>query len=404
MMTVLSLGHLPSWAGGRQESGLANVIYQLAKHESEESDVSVILAATDVFVPILKDERLTILGWTKSMLLGYCMIHPVRSIRNFRQLKILKRQYPVNEGKIGLFLKRLFFDRCIRKVHPEIVHLHGASAVWYLPLLPQKCKVALTFHGMTGMDSNIPQYKVLWKMEHDAYHSTKVNVMVFICTQLVEQFKNAYGHNTILNKVIFNAYDNKHFYLAKNEMAEQTDKKDSKNMVTRLCTVASMSDLKGQMRVLSGLRMILDQNKFQYRCIGADRDGLADKMKVIADKYCIDFNYLGMMSPEKIRKYMAEVDYMIMPSSSEGFGLTYLEAIACGVPVILPKDIPIAQEKDIINEKNSILLEDCSADSIAKVLSHIEDYHFSRRNVAETIAGLTWDRIAKQYIDVYRML
>ena len=50
-MRIMSFGHIPSWAGGKQESGLANVIYQLAKHGSEIPEAEVTLAATDCFVP-----------------------------------------------------------------------------------------------------------------------------------------------------------------------------------------------------------------------------------------------------------------------------------------------------------------------------------------------------------------
>ena len=75
-MRILSFGHLPTWAGGRQESGLANVIYQLAKHGSEIPDNEVFLAATDYYKSIRKDGRLTILGWTKIMLMVYILTRP----------------------------------------------------------------------------------------------------------------------------------------------------------------------------------------------------------------------------------------------------------------------------------------------------------------------------------------
>lgn len=64
-MKILSFGYIPSNFGGRQSSGLANVIYQLAYHVAKLNGVEMILAATDVFVPELHKDGLTILGWTK---------------------------------------------------------------------------------------------------------------------------------------------------------------------------------------------------------------------------------------------------------------------------------------------------------------------------------------------------
>ena len=36
-MNILSFGHIPSSVGGRQSSGLANVIYQLAYHVAKQN-------------------------------------------------------------------------------------------------------------------------------------------------------------------------------------------------------------------------------------------------------------------------------------------------------------------------------------------------------------------------------
>ena len=49
-MKILSFGHIPTWAGGRQSSGLANVIFQLSYHLAKDDDVEMYLAATDVYV------------------------------------------------------------------------------------------------------------------------------------------------------------------------------------------------------------------------------------------------------------------------------------------------------------------------------------------------------------------
>ncbi len=131
---------------------------------------------------------------------------------------------------------------------------------------------------------------------------------------------------------------------------------------------------------------------------------MVDNVNALARDSEIDFDYLGKMRPDEIRRHLMFADYMIMPSSSEGFGLTFLESIACGVPVILPRDIPIAQERELINEKNSIMLDDCSSESIAKVLMKIEDYHFDKTEVANTISGFSWDDIAKQYMEAFESL
>ncbi len=399
-MVVLSFGHIPTWAGGKQNSGLANVIYQLAKHGSSVDSVSVVLVATDSNIKYRRDGDLLILGWTKIGLIGYILVHPLRSIRGLLSLKRLKRMYPVVESTMGLFLKRVFLEKSLLFIKPEIVHLHGAQGIWYIDLVPATIKIVVTFHGMTGLDSNVPQHKILFKMERDLYLSSRVNECYFICTRLVSDFRGAYGDNGKKNQVIFNAYDRAKFFVERKYCGVNYT---ASNRVV-ICTIASLSELKGQIRVLKALSSLKDKRRFRYFCIGGGSEEYRLLLHEFADKNCIDYTYLGKMKPDDIRKYLLKADYMIMPSSSEGFGLTYLESIACGTPVILPRTIPIAEEKELINSNNSILLNDSSVESIINVLSNIDKYSFKREQVADTVGSLTWDEVAQQYFESFKML
>ena len=115
----------------------------------------------------------------------------------------------------------------------------------------------------------------------------------------------------------------------------------------------------------------------------------------------VDFQWLGVKKPVEIRELLADCDFMILPSSSEGFGLVYLEAIACGVPVIIPKDLPLALEGGILNENNAIRINGCSAEAIEEVLPSLPQREWNRKEVSQTIVSYTWDNIAREYRDIY---
>lgn len=398
-MKILTFGHIPTWAGGQQESGLANVIYQLAKHGSEVEGVDVVLAATDCYVPHRMDGKLPILGWTKASLVRYMMLHPFDAVKGFINLLELKKKYPTTESFLGIYLKRLFLKKSLGNIKPDVIHLHGAQTVWYQSLIPSNSKLVVTFHGMIGLDDSLPEKAVYYKMERDSFLSSRVNEIFFICTQLVNSFVKEYGTNGKRNLVIFNSYDNCRFYLE-----EKTEREPVSNNQVKLYTVASLSDRKGQMRVLEALASLPDCSGFQYRCIGGDSNGFSIKLDAYAHDHQVDFAYLGKRNPDDIRRLLSDADYMIMPSSSEGFGLTYLESIACGVPVILPKNLPIAQEKELINDNNSILLDDCSVESITALLAQIDSYHFDKKRVANSVVGYSWDDIAKLYVKEFKRI
>ena len=396
-MKILSFGHIPTWAGGRQNSGIANVIYQLAKYGSEVDDANVVLAATDVFVPERKDGNLLIAGWTKKMLLTFALLHPARAIRNLIGLFRLVIRFPLCEHFWGVYFKRLFLLRSLLEYKPDLVHLHGMMPVYYLELIPQNIRRVVTFHGICGTDRSLPNYKHLHEMEKEVYHSPNVDAFFFISNRLVSLFSDAYGEIDPKKKyVIFNSYDEKNFYYIDNLPMEKSEK-------TVLCTIASLSELKGQGRVIKAIGELHTQ-KFRYFCIGYGDEQMVLYLSNLARENNVEFEYLGTMKPDRIREHLYRADYMIMPSSSEGFGISYLESIACGVPVIMPKDIPIASEVSLINDSNSILLDDCAVESIVRVLSEIDNYRFNRVEVANSIKRSSWRNAVKQYYTCFKII
>lgn len=390
-MKVLSFGHIPSWAGGLQNSGLANVIYQLAKNMAASEDVEMTMAATDVFIPLMQDGHLSISGWSKGLLIRYALIHPLTSTKWLYHVYKAKCIYGPVISIPGFFFKGLHLSRTIHIVKPDAVHLHGMAACVYEHAVPKNVKIVVTVHGIVGEDKTIPYQLYRYKMERDTCHSNRYSLMGFIAEKLIEDFRQCYGHINSPCRAILNAYDAKAFnYIAPIDHRKLT-----------LATVASFSDNKGQRRVIEGIAK--SGIKAKYICIGnAAEEDLRDYAHE-ADINNVDFDYRGKQSPSDIRKILAEADYMILPSSTEGFGLVYLEAIACGVPVIVPKHLPIVQEKGIIQPGvNALLLEDSSSDAIAKLLPTLKDYHFDHKNVANTIVDYSWENIAKEYIECFK--
>lgn len=148
--------------------------------------------------------------------------------------------------------------------------------------------------------------------------------------------------------------------------------------------------------------MISSNCDYRYLCIGHISDDDLNKLKDKTQK--LDFEWLGVKKPKDIPGILAECDYMILPSSSEGFGLVYLEAIACGVPVIIPKHLPLAMEENILNNSNSIKIEDSSSDAIKRVLPALQGREWERKKVASSVISYTWENIAEEYVELYASL
>lgn len=390
MMKILSFGHIPSSVGGRQSSGLANVIYHLAYYGAQQEGVEMTLAATDVFFPEFHKGDLTILGWTKRILMSYALKHPFIALKIFANTVKCKAKYFQLVSLPGLFFKSLFLDYSMHKVRPQVLHLHGVTAMYYLPIVPSKIKVVVTIHGNVGTDNNLSKRALYSKLESSLCQSQRIDILCAISSSIPKILKEAYGMIAPPVKVILNAYDHRVF--------NYIETKKHEKLV--LCTVASFSKLKGQERVIEALRN--SECNYRYICIG--QISYENKKKIVKQSSGLDFEWLGVKKPCEIRKIFAECDYMILPSSSEGFGLVYLEAIACGVPIIIPKHLPLAMEGTILNDRNSVKIEDSSSDAIKSVLPTLQGRKWDRKRVASSVISYTWENIAEEYVELYASL
>ena len=390
-MNILIFGHIPSWAGGRQEHGLANVIYNLALSMSEIGGNNVVLAATDVMGHDIKRGNLLIKGWRKKELITYILLHPFFSLFYFTYLMFHIRVLSYGVSILGVFLKGIFLRRTIERGNYEILHLHEASSWYYVKVVPPDVRIVVTFHGPYGISDDIPYRKKYSILEKNYLTSKRVSSIFFISHSLQKAYIEYYKHILPPTKVIINAYDNKIFNYIKPKQHDGLN----------FCTIGTIQPRKGQTRVIEGIG--LARMNCHYYTIGAGSDESLRDLELLCTKYHVSHTHLGKKTPIEIKEILSEMDYMILPSSSEGFGLVFLEAIACGVPVILPKNLPIVEEKTIIKPfLNALLLEDYTPQAISNLFSNIKDLpKYNKEDVANSVLSCTWGEIAKEYIDSY---
>ncbi|MFB6215668.1 MAG: glycosyltransferase family 4 protein, partial [Candidatus Aenigmatarchaeota archaeon] len=114
-----------------------------------------------------------------------------------------------------------------------------------------------------------------------------------------------------------------------------------------------------------------------------------------------DVNFLGFV--EDSVRYLNAADVSVVPSLFEPFGLTAIEAMACGVPVVASN---IGGLKEIILDGDDGFLFDDEGDMVEKInlLLEREDVREEMGNKARKTAEMrfSWETIAKKTEDVYR--
>jgi glycosyltransferase involved in cell wall biosynthesis len=91
----------------------------------------------------------------------------------------------------------------------------------------------------------------------------------------------------------------------------------------------------------------------------------------------------------------------VLPSTREGFGITALEALACGLPVVTV-DHPANAVRDLITENNGFLCF-LSAQDLADKISLALQHHIVMRDACIVSAeSFDWDRITSDILSYYQ--
>lgn len=121
---------------------------------------------------------------------------------------------------------------------------------------------------------------------------------------------------------------------------------------------------------------------------------------------CLDggdprISYLGPLDDDEVATYLASLSCMVSPSSYEGFGLSFIEAMAVGCPVLgfANSSIP-----EVVGDAG-LLLEDRSvgalAEAMVEIITNVElAGDLSRRGI-ERAALFSWDETARRTHAVY---
>lgn len=119
----------------------------------------------------------------------------------------------------------------------------------------------------------------------------------------------------------------------------------------------------------------------------------------MADK----FHFLGFVRGADVERIYAMSDLYVMPSVSEPFGITPLEAMVYNVPAIVSKQSGVAE---ILDEAVTIDFWDVDrlAFEILDILENEERAATLVKQGMETLKKVKWERAAERVLDVYREL
>lgn len=112
--------------------------------------------------------------------------------------------------------------------------------------------------------------------------------------------------------------------------------------------------------------------------------------------------WLGYVDQEELHRHYQQADVLVLPSRYEGFGLTVLEAMACGTPVICSSTSSLPE---VAGDAGWLIDPDDAeglAEAMRTVLTDKQTAQAMSRKGLIQVKRFTWELCARQTLNVYR--
>lgn len=144
------------------------------------------------------------------------------------------------------------------------------------------------------------------------------------------------------------------------------------------------------------------KNNHNVRFVMAGSGDMMDKMILLAAERGISdrLHFPGFQKGKQVYEMLKASDVYMMPSVSEPFGISPLEAMQMGVPSIISKQSGCAE---ILNNviKTDYWDIDAMADAIHSIITYPAMYDQLREDGLNEVNQITWDKAGAKVIDIY---
>lgn len=301
---------------------------------------------------------------------------------------------------------------------PHIDKLVGGADILFLPNIifygaSKKTKLFLTIHDLS-FDRYPQTFSFKRKMWHNFINPKKVCRRADKIIAMSQSTKNDiisfYNIRPKKIEMIHSAASNEFEVLGRNDQKLIKMKEKFRlpyKFILYLGTIEPRKNIIGLIRAFDALQMEAhekgDEEILKYKLIIAGAKGWLGKVVFSERKKAIFRDHIQMMKfvPDKYKKYVYNLaSVFVYPSFFEGFGFPPLEAMKCGVPVIVSNNSSLPE----IVGNGGILIDPNKPDEIVKALKEIIKNRELREKLIEK--GLEkskefdWKKTAENFLAV----
>lgn len=195
-------------------------------------------------------------------------------------------------------------------------------------------------------------------------------------------------------------YDKKSFDIIPNgvdtEVFYPIEKADSDEF--KILFVSRLIERKGLQFIIPQLQKIQDSTEKKVKLVVVGDGPYREQLETITREYKVAdmVEFVGQKNKKEIVQFYQNADLFILPSAKEGMPNVVLEAMACGLPIIMT---PCEGSKELVQDNGYILLTSEMGEKIQQLLRNKEMLqklgHNSRRIVEEQFC---WGHVVENYL------
>lgn len=331
----------------------------------------------------------------------------IRSIRRKRKfgynkytkdgLKVYEMNYPI--GPVPRFLIEYFRGLALQNLYkhikedfgvPDIVHAHFLNyGVISVPLCKkQNIPLVITEHSSYLNKPSIN--RKIYKRALKAYSAAKT--IISVSSSFAQNLKKLTGFDSIVipNIVSFGGLDT-------------SDKiKFLPKKVFKFVSAGYLLDGKGfDILLIAFSKIVKLQSNVELTILG--NGPIKEKLIKQTNKLNIDsyVHFYGEYLKEDLVSLFQDADAFVLASRGETFGVVYIEALACGLPVIATK---CGGPEDIVNDRNGYLVPVNDVQQLVKtmlkMINNIDKFDCDRIKT-ETKEKYSPENIANKLTKIY---
>lgn len=297
---------------------------------------------------------------------------------------------------------RALVNQIHREFRFELIHAHTALPDGYAGAVLAQifgCPLVITIHGRDLQHTIHQSAKCKEALAYAIRSAARVVVVSRKLKRLAEHFFPSEAEKVV---IVSNGIDPMEIDLALKRTCRENDNGP------RIVSVSNLVKPKGiDLNIYAIYHLRSKYPTIRYTVVGDGPESLA--LRALTKRLSIgdSLEFVGRVSHLQALRYIASANVFSLPSWSEGFGIVYLEAMACGKPVIGCQGE--GPEDFIEHGKTGLLVKPHDVNNLVEALDFLLSNPEEARAMGEharrvVLENYTWEKNAEKTIKLYKEL